>query len=133
MASIGMHDQRNFCAIQVLTAHDLSRKDKAMASAAGQKPMILTAAEADRQRFEANARLEEGRVKLPARRSNGLVLYAVGALLLLVVGYLLFSGNWNTMMLFPTVSETVPSPDIDATVPPVPSAPPPADAPAANP
>jgi hypothetical protein len=104
-----------------------------MASAAGRKPMILTAAEADRQRFEANARLEEGRVKPSVGRSNGLVLYTVAALLLLVVGYLLFSGNWNTMMLFPTVSETVPSPDIDATVPPVPSAPPPADAPAANP
>jgi len=99
-----------------------------MASAAGRKPMILTAAEADRQRFEANARLEEGRSKAPVRRSNGFILYAVAALLLLAVGYLLFSGNWNTMMLFPTVSETVPSPDIDSTV-----APPPADAPAANP
>ena len=99
-----------------------------MASAAGQKPMILTAAEADRQRFEANARLEEGRVKPPVRRSNGLVLYAVAALLLLAVGYLLFSGNWNTMSMFPTVSETVPSPDINSTV-----APPPADAPATDP
>jgi hypothetical protein len=122
MASIGMHDQRNFCAIQVLTAHDLSRKDKAMASAAGQKPMILTAAEADRQRFEAKARLEESRIKAPVRRSNGPIVYAVAALLLLGVGYLVFNG------IFPTVSETVPSPDIDATV-----APPPADAPAANP
>lgn len=104
-----------------------------MASAAGQKPQILTAAEADRQRFEANARLEEGRTKTPDRRSNRPIVYAVAALLLIAVGYLLFSGNWNTMMLFPTVSETVPSPDINATVPPAPSAPPPADAPAANP
>ncbi len=104
-----------------------------MASAAGQKPVILTAAEADRQRFEANSRLEEGRIKKPVRRTNRPIVYAVAALLLLVVGYLLFSGNWNTMMLFPTVSETVPSPDINSTVPPVPSAPPPADAPATNP
>lgn len=104
-----------------------------MANAAGQKPLILTAAEADRQRFETNARLEEGRVKKPVRRSNGPAAYAVAALILIVVGYLLFSGNWNTMMLFPTVSETVPSPDIYSTVPPVPSAPPPADAPATNP
>jgi hypothetical protein len=92
-----------------------------MASSAGRKPMILTAAEADRQRFEAGARLEEGRVKAPARRSNGLV-YAVAALLLLGVGYLVFN------RIFPTVSETVPSPDINSTV-----APSPADAPAANP
>jgi hypothetical protein len=92
-----------------------------MASAAGRKPAILTAAEADRQRFEANARLEEGRAKMPVRRSNGLV-YAVAALLLLGVGYLVFNG------ILPTVSETVPSPDINSTV-----APPPADAPAANP
>ena len=104
-----------------------------MASAAGQKPLILTAAEADRQRFEANARLEEGRIKTPVRRSNGPIAYAVAALILIVVGYLLFNSNWNTMMLFPTVSETVPSPDINSTVPPVPSAPPPADAPATNP
>ena len=99
-----------------------------MVSAAGQKPLILTAAEADRQRFEANARLEAGRIKPPVRRSNGPIVYAVAALLLIAVGYLLFSGNWNTMMLFPTVSETVPSPDINSTV-----APPPADAPATNP
>jgi hypothetical protein len=104
-----------------------------MASAAGQKPMILTAAEADHQRFEATARLEEGRIKAPVGRSNGPIIYAVAALLLLAVGYLLFSGNWNTMMLFPTVSETVPSPDINSTVTPAPPTPPPADAPAANP
>ena len=104
-----------------------------MASAAGQKPLILTAAEADRQRFEANARLEEGRIKTPVRRSSGPVAYAVAGLILIVVGYLLFNSNWNTMMLFPTVSETVPSPDIYSTVPPVPSTPPSADAPATNP
>ena len=104
-----------------------------MASAAGQKPLILTAAEADRQRFEANARLEEGRIKTPVRRSSGPIAYAVAVLILVVVGYLLFNDNWNTIMLFPTVSETVPSPDIYSTVPPVPSAPPPADAPATNP
>lgn len=104
-----------------------------MASAAGQKPLILTAAEADRQRFEANARLEEGRINTPVRRSSGPIAYAVAALILIVVGYMLFDSNWNTTMLFPTVSETVPSPDIYSTVPPVPSAPPPADAPATNP
>ena len=93
-----------------------------MASGAGRKPAILTAAEADRQRFEANARLEEGRAKTPVRRSNGSIVYAVAALLLLGVGYLVFNG------IFPTVSETVPSPDINSTV-----APPPAGAPAANP
>ncbi len=99
-----------------------------MASAAGQKPMILTAAEADLRRAEAKARLAESQVKKPVPRSNSPIVYAVAALLLIVVGYMLFNGNWNTMMLFPTVSETVPSPDINATV-----APPPADAPATNP
>jgi len=99
-----------------------------MASAANQKPLILTADEADHQRAEIKARLADSQIKAPARRTNGPIVYAVAALLLLVVGYFLFSGNWNTMMLFPTVSETVPSPDINSTV-----APPPADAPATNP
>ena len=99
-----------------------------MASAANQKPLILTADEADHQRAEIKARLADSQIKAPARRTNGPIAYAVAALLLLVVGYFLFSGNWNTMMLFPTVSETVPSPDINSTV-----APPPADAPATNP
>ena len=99
-----------------------------MASAAGQKPMILTAAEADIKRADAKARLAESQVKAPVRRSSGPIVYAVAALLLIVVGYLLFNGNWNTMTLFPTVSETVPSPDINSTV-----APPPADTPATNP
>lgn len=93
-----------------------------MASTAGQKPLIMTAAEADHQRFEANARLEEGRAKPPVRRSNGAIVYAIAALILIAVGYLLFSGNWNTMMLFPTISETVPSPDINSTVTPPPAA-----------
>jgi len=104
-----------------------------MASAAGQKPLILTAAEADIKRADAKARLAESQMKAPVRRSTGPIAYAVAALILIVVGYLLFNSNWNTMMLFPTVSETVPSPDIYSTVPPVPSAPPPADAPATNP
>lgn len=99
-----------------------------MASAAGQKPIILTAAEADLRRAETKARLAESQVKEPVSRSNSPIVYAVAALLLIVVGYMLFNGNWNTMMLFPTVSETVPSPDINSTV-----APPPADAPATNP
>lgn len=104
-----------------------------MASAAGQKPLILTAAEADHQRAEIKARLAESRIKAPVRRSSSPIAYAVAVLLLIVVGYMLFNSNWNTMMLFPTVSQTVPSPDINSTVAPVPSAPPPADAPATNP
>lgn len=99
-----------------------------MASAAGQKPMILTAAEADLRRAEVKARLAESQIKEPVPRFSSPIVYAVAALLLIVVGYMLFNGNWNTMMLFPTVSETVPSPDINSTV-----APPPADAPATNP
>ena len=117
-----------------------------MVSAVGQKPLILTAAQADLQRAdaraEANARLAENQMNpsTQARGSSGTLAYIVAALILVAVGYLLFSGNWNTMMLFPTVSETVPSPDINSTVapapltPPVPqTAPPPADPPATNP
>ncbi len=99
-----------------------------MASAAGQKPMILTAAKADLKRADAKARLAESQVKEAVPRSNFLMVFAAAALLLSAVGYMLFNSNWNTMMLFPIVSDTVPSPDINATV-----APPPADAPAANP
>jgi hypothetical protein len=99
-----------------------------MASTAGQKPLILTAAEADHHRAETKARLAESQIKAPLPRSSSPIAYVVAALILVTTGYLLFSSNWNTMMLFPTVSETVPSPDINSTV-----APPPGDAPAANP
>jgi hypothetical protein len=113
-------------------------KDKDMASSARQKPLILTAAEADLQRAEAraeaNARLAEWQVK-PSRRGSALA-YIVAALVLLA-GYLWFSGTWNTTPVLPTVTETIPSPDIDSTVAPGPPAPqttpPPADAPATNP
>jgi len=109
-----------------------------MASAAGQKPLILTAAEADLQRAdaraEASARLAERQANLPRKGSGSLLVYALVALALLAAGYLWFSGNANTVMLFPTVSETVPSPDINSAVAPPPqTAPPPADAPATNP
>jgi hypothetical protein len=113
-----------------------------MASSAGQKPLILTAAEADLQRAEAraevNARLAERQVN-PSRRSSA-ITYIVAALILLVAGYLWFSGTWNTTSVLPTVTETIPSPDIDSTVAPGPATtpvpqttPPPADAPATNP
>ena len=112
-----------------------------MASSARQKPLILTAAEADLQRAEAraeaNARLAEWQVT-PSRRGST-IAYIVAALILLV-GYLWFSGTWNTTSLLPAVTETIPSPDIDSTVAPdspttpvPPTTPPPADAPATNP
>jgi hypothetical protein len=113
-----------------------------MVSIAGQKPLILTAAEADLQRAdaraEANARLAENQINssTQARGPSGSLAYIVAALIMVAVGYFLFSSNWNTMMLFPTVSETVPSPDINSTVAPAPApqvTPPPADAPATNP
>jgi hypothetical protein len=109
-----------------------------MASAAGQKPLILTVAEADQKRAEARAeakaRLAAAQAHAPGTGFGSLVIYTVVALALLASGYLWFSGNANTIMLFPTVSETVPSPDINATVPPAPqTAPPPAAAPATNP
>jgi hypothetical protein len=112
-----------------------------MASPAGQKPLILTAAEADLQRAdaraEANARLAERQANAPRRVSP--IAYIVAALILLV-GYLWFSGTWNTTPVLPTVTETIPSPDIDSSVAPGPAttpvpqnSPPPADAPATNP
>ena len=109
-----------------------------MASAAGQKPLILPVAEADQNhadaRAEARARLAKGQAHVPGTGFGSLVIYTVVALALLASGYLWFSGNANTIMLFPTVSETVPSPDINAAVPPAPKpAPPPAAAPATNP
>ena len=89
-----------------------------MASSAGQKPLILSAAEADFQRAEANARLAASRIKPPSRGSNSPITYIVPALILIVVGYFLFSGNWNTMSMFPTVTETLPAPDVNSSVSP---------------
>ena len=110
-----------------------------MASSSGKMPVILTAAEADLQRADAraqaHARLAENQMNssILAKGSSGYITYIIAALIMVAVGYFLFHSNWNTIMLFPTVSETVPSPDINSTVVPVPSAPPPADAPATNP
>ena len=100
-----------------------------MASSAGQKPLILSAAEADRQRDEANVRLADSRINPPARGSSGTMGYILGALVLIVVGYLLFSNNWNTMSMFPTVTETLPAPDVNTSVSPDTPTPPPTTAP----
>jgi hypothetical protein len=100
-----------------------------MASSAGQKPLILSAAEANFQRAEANVRLTENRIKPPNLGSNSPITYIVAALILIVVGYLLFSGNWNTMSMFPTVTETLPAPDINSSVSPDTPTPPPTTAP----
>ena len=95
-----------------------------MASSAGQKPLIRTAAEADIQRAEAraeaSARLAERQVNASGPGFRGAIAYAVAALILLVAGYLWFSGAWNTTVVLPTVTETIPSPDIDSTVAPAP-------------
>ncbi|HEX7107951.1 MAG TPA: hypothetical protein VF224_01805 [Aestuariivirga sp.] len=113
----------NICTLGALGFHDHSRKDKPMASSAGQKPLILTAAEADHQRFEANARLAESRIRPPDRRSPSPISYIAATLILIVAGYLLFSGNWNTMTMFPTVTETLPAPDVNSLTPPPTTAP----------
>ena len=91
-----------------------------MASSAGQKPLNLSAAEADFQRAEANARPAESRIKPPSRGSSSPITYIVAALILIGVGYFLFSGNWNTMSMFPTVAETLPAPDVNTSVSPAP-------------
>ena len=100
-----------------------------MVSYADQKPRILTAAEADLQRAEAKL-LQPG---IPTNQSNrgsgGVMAYIVGALVLIVVGYLLFSNNWNTMSMFPTVTETLPAPDVNSSVSPDTPTPPPTTAP----
>lgn len=109
-----------------------------MASSARQKPLILTAAEADQQRAEAraeaNARLAAKQTDAPIQGSGSTIVYFAAAVILLAAGYLWFSGTWNTTSVLPTVTETIPSPDIDSTISPAPqTTPPPADAPATNP
>jgi hypothetical protein len=102
---------------------------KTMVSYADQKPRILTAAEADLQRAEAKL-LQPG---IPTNQSNrgssGPITYIIAALILIGVGYFLFSGNWNTMSMFPTVTETLPAPDVNSSVSPDTLTPPPTTAP----
>ena len=89
-----------------------------MVSYADQKPRILTAAEADFQRAEAKLRQPGIHANQSSRGSSGVMAYIVTALVLIVVGYLLFSNNWNTMSMFPTVTETLPAPDVNSSVSP---------------
>jgi hypothetical protein len=91
-----------------------------MVSHTDQIPRIFTAAEADLQRAEAKARQPDIRTNRSSQGSSGPIAYIVAALILIVVGYLLFSNNWNTMSMFPTVAETVPSPDVNSSIAPVP-------------
>ena len=78
-------DRRNICAAQTFGIMINPEKDKAMASSAGQKPLILTAAEADHQRAEAraeaNARLAERQVN-PVQDAASPIAYIVAALIL---------------------------------------------------
>jgi hypothetical protein len=91
---------------------------KTMVSYADQKPRILTAAEADFERAETRLRQPGIPANLPGRSSSGIAAYILAVLVLIVVGYLLFSSNWTMTPMFPTVSETLPAPDVDASVSP---------------
>jgi hypothetical protein len=94
-----------------------------MASYAGQKSRILTAAEAELERVEARASGPDIRVNPSSWGSGGPMAYVVAVLVLIVSGYLLFSNKWNTDMDFPSVVETVPAPDVNSTIAPSPAPP----------
>jgi hypothetical protein len=91
-----------------------------MASSAGQKRRILTATETDLKRAEARTPQANIRVNPSSWGSGGPMAYVMAALVLIVSGYLLFRNNWNTDIVFPSVVETVPAPDVNSTIAPVP-------------
>jgi hypothetical protein len=91
-----------------------------MVSQADQKPRILTATEADLERAEARARQPNIQINPSSWGSGGSIAYIVAALVLIVSGYLLFSNNWNNDKIFPSVVETLPAPDVNSTIAPLP-------------
>ena len=89
------------------------------------KPKIATGGDADFPRKRTGINQSD-------RRPGGPIAFVTAALVLVFVGYLLFSTNWNTSSVFPAATRALPAPDTGAQVSPAPTtppAPPPATAP----
>ena len=89
-----------------------------------QEPRTVTGAEPEFELDEQGFTRPQVRVAQSNQGSSGTLTYIVAALVLIVVGYLLFRNDWNAPPTFPTITQTLPSPDVMAPLTPTPAAPP---------
>jgi hypothetical protein len=64
---------------------------------------------------------DSGPEKVPSRMGNRVLISIVSLLALMICAFIFADGNWNFVSMFPTIRETLPSPDIRSTVAPAPS------------
>jgi hypothetical protein len=58
--------------------------------------------------------------KTSPRTGNGVLISIIGLLALMICAFIFAGDNWNIVSVFPTIRETLPSPDIRSTVAPAP-------------
>lgn len=92
---------------------------------AEQKPRTVTGAESEFDRAEQGFNRPEIRVTQSNLGSNSAITYLLAALVLIVGGYLLYTNNWSTTTVVPSVTQnntTLPAPDAYTPVPATPPA-----------
>ena len=90
-----------------------------------QKPRTVTGAESEFDRAEQGFNRPEIRVTQSNLGTNGAIAYLLAALVLVVGGYLLYTNNWSTTTVVPSVTQnntTLPAPDAYTPVPVTPPA-----------
>lgn len=96
-----------------------------MAVYAEQKPRTITGAESEFDRTERASPGPEIRIDQSNKSSNSSVFYIIGALVLVVGGYLLYTNNWSPSTAVPSVTlnnTVLPAPDVIVPVPATPPA-----------
>ena len=87
---------------------------------AEQKPRTVTGAESEFDRAENAIPRPEIRVTQSNLGSNSAITYLIAALVLIVGAYFLYTNNWNTATVVPSVTQnntTLPAPDLIVPVP----------------
>ena len=87
---------------------------------AEQKPRTVTGAESEFDRAENAIPRPEIRVTQSNLGSNSAITYLIAALVLIVGAYFLYTNNWSTATVVPSVTQnntTLPAPDLIVPVP----------------
>lgn len=88
------------------------------------KPKTVTGAESEFDRTENAIPRPEIRINQSNKGSNSAIAYLIAAIVLVVGGYLLYTNNWSTSAVAPSITQnntTLPAPDL---IVPVPATPP---------
>ena len=87
---------------------------------AEQKPRTVTGAESEFDRTENAIPRPVIRINQSNKGSNSAIAYLIAAIVLIVGAYLLYSNNWSTSAVAPSITQnntTLPAPDLIVPVP----------------